>query len=210
MHSLFSPFYPESTAVRQAARNKVGLRNDSPFLIHVGGNQPYKNRAGLLSIFDALRRHKDATRGLKLLMVGSRLPEELHRFIDERGLKDHVIERSGIDNDTLRALYSEAVALIFPSTFEGLGMPILEAQASGCPVFTTNRAPMTEVGRDVARYFDPDEHESAADIIVRGLTDLEDTTDRVQRGLEYIDAHFRPERMVSDYLRLYEKITKEK
>jgi glycosyltransferase involved in cell wall biosynthesis len=57
-----------------------------------------------------------------------------------------------VDNDTLEALYSHAELLLFPSLAEGFGWPIAEALACGCPVITTDAAPMTEVGGDVAVY----------------------------------------------------------
>ena len=71
------------------------------------------------------------------------------------GLRDRVIELTNITNEDLRALYSKATALLFPSLREGFGWPIIEAQACGCPVFTSDRVPMTEVGGDAAIYLDP-------------------------------------------------------
>lgn len=206
LHSLFAPFFPEGEAARRAARQTARIAADAPFLIHVGGNQPYKNRAGLLFIFDALLRRGDAPPGLQLILVGKPLPDALRRFIAERGMENRVLERSGLHNDTLRALYSEALALVFPSTSEGLGLPILEAQACGCPVFTSNRAPMTEVGGDAALYFNPDNAEEAAEIIAHGLANTKDLTERIRRGRANIESHFKTERMAADYHRLYETI----
>jgi len=65
------------------------------------------------------------------------------------------------------ALYSRAQCLIFPSLVEGFGLPVLEAMACGCPVFTSGRLPMTEVGGAAARYFNPDDPADAAAVIAR-------------------------------------------
>lgn len=207
LHSLFAPFFPEGEAARRSALEKAKIDPTIPFLLHVGGNQPYKNRPGLLRIFDALIRRNDVPSDLKLVLVGKPVTESMRRFISDRGIPDRVVERSGLDDATLRALYSHARAFLFPSTIEGLGMPILEAQACDCPVFASNRAPMTEAGADAALYFNPDDPEAAAEVIARGLADTDKLAQMVERGRENICNHFLLERMVNDYCSLYESIT---
>ena len=76
--------------------------------------------------------------------------------------KTQVRELVSVQNEDLRALYSTATALLFPSFQEGFGWPIIEAQACGCPVITSNRTPMTEVGENAAIYINPDSPEEAA------------------------------------------------
>ena len=97
-----------------------------------------------------------------LVLAGKPWTRELRELIRHVGLAERVHEWVDVSNEDLRALYSAADALIFPSLQEGFGWPIAEAQACGCPVFTTNRPPMTEVGADAAAYFDPDDPERAA------------------------------------------------
>ena len=71
-----------------------------------------------------------------------------------------VIPLTNVDNETLRALYSAAELLLFPSLEEGFGWPIVEAQACGCRVVTSQKAPMTEAGGDAAFYLPEREHGS--------------------------------------------------
>ncbi|MGA3170683.1 MAG: glycosyltransferase family 1 protein [Chthoniobacteraceae bacterium] len=101
-------------------------------LLHVGGDQWYKNRAAVIRAFIGLRRQ--TIHSHKLIMVGpkSNFPE-LH----QSDLAQDVIFLSDIPDQTLRALYSVARALIFPSIAEGFGWPILEAQSCGCPVIAS-------------------------------------------------------------------------
>jgi glycosyltransferase involved in cell wall biosynthesis len=206
LHCLFATFYPEGEAVRREVLVKAKVDPDTPYLLHVGGNQPYKNRPGLLAIFDALIRRPDAPKDVKLVLVGKPVTDAMRRFIGERRMEDRVLERTGLEDAVIRALYSHALALVFPSTIEGFGLPIIEAQACACPVFASDRAPMTEAGGDGAAYFNPDAPEGAAQVIAQGLVDREGLAQRVKRGQERIYAHFQLERMVSDYISLYESI----
>jgi len=130
------------------------------FLINVGGGQWYKNRPGLLEIYAELRRH--LTPAPRLLFVGKPLSTELTERARALNLAEDIIQVSNVSEAQLQALYSLAEALIFPSLYEGFGWPVAEAQACGCPVFTSNRAPMTEVGGDGAAYIDPENPRNAA------------------------------------------------
>src|ERR1700683_5179365 len=131
------------------------------FVLHVGGNQWYKNRLGVLRIFSLLRKLTPG-RQLKLVLVGKPWTTEMRRFVAEHGMSDVTVELTGVVDEDLRALYSAATMMLFPSFQEGFGWPIIEAQACGCPVLTSGRAPMDEIGGNAAIYVDPDEPELAA------------------------------------------------
>jgi glycosyltransferase involved in cell wall biosynthesis len=179
----------------------LGISRGEPFLLHVGGNQAYKNRLGLLKIYAALNR-MSGWNPMRLVMAGKPFTAELRRYIEAEQLGELVLERSGLSDESIRALYSCATALIFPSIYEGFGLPIIEAQACGCPVFTSNRAPMTEVGGDAAIYFDPMDPVSAAQVIKNRLAA---TSDLVAAGKANIE-RFTSERMIDDYINLYHQI----
>ncbi|WP_245844426.1 glycosyltransferase family 4 protein [Nibricoccus aquaticus] len=141
-----------------------------PFLFCIGGAQWYKNRTGLIQIFAALRR-LPGNHPRTLVYVGPAFDSEQQAIIDQHCLRESIIRLPGVDNEELRATYSLATGLLFPSWEEGFGWPIAEAQACGCPVFTTHRAPMTEVGGSGATYFDPTDPAAAAAIIAASLND---------------------------------------
>lgn len=198
----YSPMRPPECRARLLA---LGFGESLPFFLHVGGNQWYKNRLGVVRIFANL-----ATRGgferSHLLMVGKPWTREMRHLVSASGLSGRVHELVDVANEDLRALYSAAEALIFPSLQEGFGWPIVEAQACGCAVFTTNRAPMTEVGGDAAVYFDPDDPAEAARAIAGGLGDA---GTRRLRGLENAE-RFSSEAMAAGYIAAIEKVVKER
>jgi glycosyltransferase involved in cell wall biosynthesis len=161
----YTPMPREEALARLSALGYSGVQ---PFFLHVGSDAWYKNRLGLLRIFDRLHKRRGCT-DARLLLIGSALDDKLNRYIRRKGLENRVTRLSGLSNEDLRAAYSLAQALIFPSLTEGFGWPVLEAQACGCPVFATGREPMTEVGGTAAVYFDPEEPAAAAAMIVAKL-----------------------------------------
>jgi len=118
------------------------------YLLHVGGGQWYKNRAGVVRVFIELRTNTNHSP--KLVMVGPELDGALAAELKKAGLSGEVTVSNGISDEALRALYAGARLLIFPSLEEGFGWPILEAQACGCPVVTTDKEPMRETGGEAA------------------------------------------------------------
>ena len=154
-----------------------------------------------LQIFRAMRDAGNAD-GMKLVLAGKPLPQAMRDEIARHGLTGQVLELSDIDGETLGALYSRAAGLVFPSLYEGFGLPVIEAQASGCPVFTSNRAPLTELGGDAAAYFDPTRPAEAAQVIASGLADR---NRMVQAGLENVQ-RFSGSRMIDNYIQAYESI----
>lgn len=171
------------------------------FFLHVGGNQWYKNRMGVLRIFRQLRT-KPAFQGHALILVGKAWTDEMHRFVREHQLADGVTEVRDAESEDLRAFYSLAEAFLFPSLQEGFGWPIIEAQACGCPVVTSRRAPMTEVGGDASLYIDPTDAEGAAAAIEAWLPERQ----KIRAAGLANARRFAPERMIDGYLQVYERL----
>ena len=132
-------------------------------------------------------------------MVGKPLAPALIAQARQLGLADHLVHLSGVSETQLQALYSLAAALIFPSWHEGFGWPIAEAQACGCPVFTSMRPPMTEVGGDAAGYFDPAEPAAAAARIAEAWPRRAELAARGRVRA----AEWDPQRMIARYLDTY-------
>jgi glycosyltransferase involved in cell wall biosynthesis len=172
-----------------------------PFFLHVGGNQWYKNRPGVLRLFAGLIE-RPAFRAHRLVMAGKPWTDEMRALCAELELDGRVDERVEVSNEQLRALYTRAEALLFPSLSEGFGWPIAEAQACGCPVVTTNRPPMTEVGGEAAIYIDPADPTGAAGVIGSALTERERWR---MAGLENA-ARFSTSAMVAGYVACYDAI----
>jgi glycosyltransferase involved in cell wall biosynthesis len=171
------------------------------FLFSIGGAHWYKNRTGLLKIFGAL---KDSLNPPRIFVyIGPAFDADQESLIQTLGLRDSLLRIPQLSNDELQAAYALADGLIFPSWEEGFGWPIAEAQACGCPVFTSNRAPMTEVGGDGARYFDPADPASAATEIIRGLALPEPLRAAGLRQAQRWDTQL----MLDAYLKLYSSLS---
>jgi len=165
-------FRPVGAEAVAAAKTKAGLAADDAYLIHVGGNQWYKNRVGVVAIYaELLKTPRFAS--TRLLMVGKPWPDDLSQAVQAHGLADRVLPVFGASDEDIRALYSGAEALLFPSLEEGYGWPVLEAQSCGCPVITSDRAPMTEVAGEAAVLIDPQQPASAAQTIAQAAERFE-------------------------------------
>lgn len=203
------PYHPQRT---EDARSRVdtllqriGLGGwlGGPFLLHVGGNQWYKNRRGLLKMYALLRQRSISVP--PLFLVGEPLPGELRKTLVP-AVSEHVIDIGKVENEDLQALYSAAEFLIFPSHYEGFGWPVAEAQASGCRVVTSNRAPMTEVGGAAAAYVDSSNPESAVEVIHELLLEsMEQRAARIAAGLRNVE-RFNTAVMIDRYVDLYRRI----
>ena len=154
-NGLNHPYQPLPPEVVRRRLRQAGLPADGPgCVLHVGGGQWYKNSVGVARLYAhyAQRELQAGERPLPLWMVSPPPDAALREALQQVPAGASVRFFSGLDADTLEALYSHAGALLFPSLAEGFGWPIVEALACGCPVITTAAAPMTEVGADVALY----------------------------------------------------------
>jgi glycosyltransferase involved in cell wall biosynthesis len=132
------------------------------------------------------------------------LNTELHSLGRELGVSDRIVSIVNPESELLEALYSEAMALVYPSRFEGFGWPIIEAQACGCPVICSNREPLPEVAGDAAIVHDiSDEAAFAADVLR-----LLDPSERDQWSKKSVQnaARYRAEEMISRYIALYNEL----
>jgi len=187
------------------ARGRVSSDGTRPrYVLHVGGNHWYKNRAGVLQIYARLvELMPDAP---DLVMVGPALPDEQCRWIGAHGLGERVLVVGQVGNEGLRALYSCAELLLFPSLAEGFGWPILEAQACDCLVVTANCSSMPEVGGSGAYYCDPRDVSSSAAVLQHVLSaGAHEKSQRLAQTRANV-ARFSTEAMIHSYRKLYEQL----
>jgi glycosyltransferase involved in cell wall biosynthesis len=191
-------YTPMTTIEAKQRLEALGIPQDCQFILHVGGNFWYKNRLGVLEIFYKLML-KLKQPNFYLVMAGKPITAEMRQFINMHNMTQKVIELLNVDNENLRSLYSSATALLFPSLYEGFGWPIIEAQACGCPVFTSNRPPMNDVGGDAAIYIEPDKPEKAAEKIIDCFPVLEK-----YKIKGFVNCQrFQVETMISQYIEIY-------
>lgn len=128
------------------------------YLLYVGNRDGYKNFAGFLRAYAASARLKSEF-DIVCFGGGSFNTAEM-ALADELGIqRDRLIHRAGADS-VLAGLYRSAHAFVYPSLYEGFGIPPLEAMAAGCPVISSNTSSLPEVIGDAGEYFDPETQES--------------------------------------------------
>ncbi|HWQ12465.1 MAG TPA: glycosyltransferase family 1 protein [Roseiflexaceae bacterium] len=149
-----------------------------PYLLYVGNRSVYKNFLRLLTAFGESGLGREVDLQVISDEGGGFFPEE-QRLITRYGLERSVRRICSVSDAELRSWYASSIALVYPSEYEGFGLPILEALASGTLVATSNTASMPEVGGDVAFYFDPYSCESIA-ATLRQVVSLS-SSERVQR-----------------------------
>ena len=181
-----------------------------PYLLYVGRTNPQKNIPRLVEAFAVLRgeiQDHPEYRDLRLLIIGdeiSRYPELRHAVIQSR-VEDTVRFLGFVPIDTLRSFYQAASAFVFPSLYEGFGLPPLEAMASGTPVVCSNVSSLPEVVGEAAEIVNP---ENVFDI-ARGMREvLLDPARRsllVERGFQQA-RRFSWERTAQQVLDAYEEI----
>jgi glycosyltransferase involved in cell wall biosynthesis len=149
-----------------------------PYVISVGTIQPRKN---LPVVFDALRQVRHTVR---LVHVGRPgwLCEPIFDSLERSGVKDRVVFLQDVDDAELAALYAGAVALVFPSLYEGFGLPCLEAMTCGTPVIASRAGSLAEVIGDAAIAVDPMDATAIAAAIERMIDDAEYRAVLVRRG----------------------------
>lgn len=175
---------------------------DFPYILTLGSRDPRKNSARLIESWNQLPA--DVKKKRRLVIAG----REIHSFSSEGyGKIPDDVQFTGYmaDND-LPALYSSADAFVFPSLYEGFGLPPLEAMACGCPVIVSKTASLPEVCGDAAYFIDPYSTESITEGINKVLTDDTLRQSLCDKGLERIKL-FSWEKSAEEHIRNFEELT---
>lgn len=157
----------------------------SPCLLYVGSERPRKNLISLLRAFSELKRQFP---GLKLVKVGTAGRADAYRRstisqAESLGLSQDIVFTDHVPDSKLPLYYSSASVLVYPSLYEGFGLPPLEAMACGCPVVTSNTSSLPEVVGDAGIMVDPLDVDGMAEAVSRVLRDGHLRQQMVAKGL---------------------------
>lgn len=179
-----SDFYPRDRDEASAiVRQRFGFTQ--PYLLCVGNLQRRKNQIGLIRAFASLiMAHPELPH--HLVCVGKETPQasEIHAVARNSGVADRIHFTGFVSDEVLPWLYSASDVFVFPSFYEGFGIPLLEAMACGCLVASSNRTAMPEVAGSAAVYFDPSSVDAMAKTIYDMLTNLAHSQSLVEASLE--------------------------
>jgi len=170
----------------ELTRVKKKFRLPEDFYLFIGGITPLKNLPTLLRAFKEIKNrgsnYKLALGGFKRFKFEREL-----KLINKLELEEHTIELGFVEDNDLAGLYNLASCFILPSFYEGFGIPILEAQACGCPVIISERGAMREVaGEGGALYFNPDSYLELADRMENIIEDKKVRECLIESGFENV------------------------
>ena len=177
----------------------------APFILYTGNIKPHKNVDRLIEAYSILRRRGQLD--AKLLIIGDDISKypNLRRLVHRFQIHQHVRFLGFVPEVTLAALYRLASVFVFPSLYEGFGLPPLEAMAAGVPVITSNVSSLPEVVGDAALLVDPMDAGAIADAMARVLNDQALRARLIARGYDRITC-FSWERSVRRVREVYHEL----
>lgn len=190
-------FQQKSTEELQVVRKKYKLPGQ--FLLTVGTIEARKKLSCILKAMDQLKTD------IHLVVVGKKTSymDTLQPLLQKHSGHVHFLHQ--VDNQELARIYQLASIMIYPSVFEGFGLPVVEAQACGCPVITSNVSSMPESGGNGAHYITPQNYYKISDGIEQILSDTNYRNKLVEKGKQNAQ-RFTPEVYTKKLIKLYKKL----
>jgi glycosyltransferase involved in cell wall biosynthesis len=199
---------------REVRRILERYQIDYPFVLYTGSIRPQKNVPRLVEAFAVVRGQLETHpvyKELRLIIIGDELSRypAVRRAVIQTRVEDVVRFLGFVPIDTLRIFYEAAAAFVFPSMYEGFGLPPLEAMASGTPVVSSNRSSLPEVVGDAAVLVNPENVFDIARGIRDALTDEQLRVSLIARGYEQA-RRFSWEATARQVLEVYEEVGRER
>ncbi len=191
----------------QPALKRAGI--NFPYILYVGSIEPRKNLSRLLKAYAMLRQW---SKSWKLVIVGARNSWKntpIASVLDHLELHKDVHFTGYLPEEDLPAIYNGADLFVFPSLYEGFGLPVLEAMACGTPVVTSNRSSLPEVAGEAALLVEPDDENAIAIAIQQILSDRTLAEELVLKGMERA-REFSWQRTARETIAVYEEVLGEK
>jgi glycosyltransferase involved in cell wall biosynthesis len=179
-------------------REGLSSPTGKPFLLYIGDRRRHKNFEVLLQAYSRWPRRKE----LDLVVVGGRpWSKEETQHLTRLGIAEQVCLLAEVDDQRLCRLYNQASAFVYPSLYEGFGIPLLEAMACGCPVIASRIPSTREVAGGCPIYFEPTEADDLLAAFDVALAEGRDS-ERVRLGLERV-THYSWDKAAKQVLKVY-------
>lgn len=194
------PFWPLNSS-KELLKKKYGIKDH--FILFVGMIEPRKNVESLIKAFAQIKSKE------KLVIVGKQgwMMDHLQTLIAELNLKERIIFTGYVPDEELGAFYAKASVFVYPSHYEGFGLPVLEAMQAGCPVITSNISSLPEVAGEAAILVDPNDVKSIANAINTVLADKLLQSELMDKGKVQAEK-FSWEKTAKETLKVFEQVMK--
>ncbi len=184
---------------------KKDIQVNKPYLLFVSTIEPRKNIVGILNAFEILREKKYPFNLILVGKIGWKC-EDIIKKIKESKYKDYIFHYYYLKIEELGSFYQNAFCLLFPSHYEGFGFPILEGFYFGCPVITTRKSSMLEIGKDGCLYVEED-GKSIAEGVIKLWENKDLRENLIKRGYEIVK-NFKWEKTTKETFEIFLKVLK--
>jgi len=206
IYQCCNPIFYENT--RNTERDNILEMHNIPneYILYVGSLEKRKNLSGLIEAYQYLKPELR----IPIVVVGEckdkGYKKELYHLVRSNRLENKVLYITNLkDNYRLKSIYQKAMALVYPSFYEGFGLPIVEALLSKTPVITSNISALPEAGGPKSFYINPKDAEEIADAITQVLSKTELRRTMIENGYEYAIQTFAPAQVTNQVLNCYER-----
>lgn len=191
-----SPIYYEAPEAKE--------RQETPYMLYVGSVNSRKNLLGIVKALEMMP--KDIQIPLVVVGNGREYKQQVQRYVKQHGLEHLIVWKGSVNGEQLRKLYTHAELFVYPSYYEGFGLPVVEAQLCGCPVVTSNVSSLPEAGGPYALKADPNNAEEISTLMARVLTDTALRCEMINGGREYAMKTFHPTVLAHNLMAVYNKV----
>ncbi len=172
-----------------------------PYMLYVGSVNSRKNLLGVVKAIELMPH--DLQMPLVVVGGGGSYKQKVRQYIAEHHMEHLFIWPEMVDNAELQRLYTNAQLFVYPSFYEGFGLPVVEAQLSGCPVVTSCVSSLPEAGGPYALQADPASEEDICEKMTMMLTDSELRSKAIARGREHAMSAFHPATLAHKLMAVY-------
>ena len=198
-------FSPTQHGGREHVAAKYGIR--SRYIFNLGTIEPRKNLKRLIQAYAMLPTARKEECSLVIGGGAGWLNSDIYRYVQDNNLGQYVKMIGNVDDEDLPALYGSCEVFVYPSVYEGFGLPVLEAMACGAPVITSRTSSLPEVAGDGAILVDPEDVQSIRDAMEDLLTNGGKRSELREKGLKH-SMSFSWRRTAKETLGVYERTAK--
>ena len=196
------PLFSKSDKYQSKAILKSELGLDSPYILALGAIDPRKNTRNIIRVFGNLKKKYGINYKLVIVGISKRNHSIFNDLINSLDLQESILLTSFVSTDILAALYQCSTIFLYPSSYEGFGIPLLEAMASGTPIISSNVTSIPEIVGDAGILIEPTNLSQLEESIMKLLSDQLLRADLISKGLKRVK-DFSWESMAMKTLEIY-------